>query len=48
MLNLNDMVIHRWEKGEYIPDASQINALSHVFDVSQSDLLTKQLYEEEN
>jgi len=48
MFNLGDMVIHRWETGEYIPDASQINTLSRIFDVSQSDLLTKHLYEEES
>ena len=45
--NLNDMLVHRWESGEYIPDASQIKMLSEFFKVSQSDILKKHLYEGE-
>ena len=37
------LIINRWEKGIYIPDASQLNKLSTVFNISISDLLNKDL-----
>ena len=41
------MTISRWERGIYVPDASQTKILADFFKVSSDDLKTKNLFEQE-